>query len=556
MTLALARPHAFAGLAGRFHDADGDVAVVMVGAWGYEQFCMARAWRQLGDRFSAAGYPTLRYDHPGAGDSLEPDDAGLAPFRAGLHAAVAEVRRLTSPRAVVLLGQGLGAALIVDELARLSGIDGVIALAPVSQGRLWLRELAAWSAMVGGAEPGALSVGGFVVPEALQRDVRALDIRGAAPAVGFSLIAARAGRADDAALAAGFSEAIAYDDYDRAIADPTNAAAPKRVFAGVVEALQAALPPRRGNARGDVDEPATLTAPGFREDALRFGQDGRLYGVLTLPESEPAATLLFLNSGLDPREGWSRIAVDLGRMLARHGYAAFRFDASGCGETPPTAENADAQLLYKPAMVEDAAEALDFLIERGFAPVALTGRCSGAFHAFHLAASRADAAGLIMINPLRLVWNPREKLAEALAGDVRCRALREQSAVAGGNLRRLLTGEITPAAALRKVARLIAGRLPAPPWSADARLVRQARGMFRRLSRQGSRTVFVSSDSDGSRDRFAEVFGSGAAPLAAYPGITVEIIADADHNLNQRAARERAGAIMLKTLGEISGRRR
>src|SRR4051812_23634871 len=116
-----ARPVTFDGCAGWLHPAPGRTAVLLCSPWGYEALCIRRAWRMLGDALAAAGFPSLRFDYPGSGDSLgEAADGGsLDVLKASLRRAAQELRALTRARRLVLVGQGLGATLAAELAAEL-----------------------------------------------------------------------------------------------------------------------------------------------------------------------------------------------------------------------------------------------------------------------------------------------------------------------------------------------------------------------------------------------------------------------------------------------------
>src|SRR5665213_827878 len=138
----IARPVAFDGCAGWLHPAGGRTAVLLCSPWGYEALCIRRAWRMLGDSLAAAGFPTLRFDYPGTGDSLgeAEDSASLETLKASIRRAAEELRALTRARRIVLVGQGLGASLAA-ELAPELEAAGLALLAPAVRGREYLREL-------------------------------------------------------------------------------------------------------------------------------------------------------------------------------------------------------------------------------------------------------------------------------------------------------------------------------------------------------------------------------------------------------------------------------
>jgi hypothetical protein len=74
-------PVTFAGCFGWLHPAPGRRGVVLCNAWGQEALCAHRSWRLLAMDLAAAGLPTLRFDYPGTGDSLDDPEtpAGSGP---------------------------------------------------------------------------------------------------------------------------------------------------------------------------------------------------------------------------------------------------------------------------------------------------------------------------------------------------------------------------------------------------------------------------------------------------------------------------------------------
>jgi hypothetical protein len=78
----------------------------------------------------------------------------------------------------------------------------------------------------------------------------------------------------------------------------------------------------------------------MRERVVTFGPEGILVGVLTEPEKmrADAPVVVMSNVGLNHRVGPQRVWVELARRLAEHGIPAFRFDASGLGDSAPRTE--------------------------------------------------------------------------------------------------------------------------------------------------------------------------------------------------------------------------
>ena len=138
-----------------------------------------------------AGYPALRFDPPGCGDSLG-DLAvvgGMGALADAAVDAVGELRRRALVERVVLIGHGLGAVVAAQAAPRV-GAEALAVLAPPSSGRAHLRELALWGRWIAqglGLAPGDAEtegVGGFRLPLALRTSIAGIDLSAveAAPA--------------------------------------------------------------------------------------------------------------------------------------------------------------------------------------------------------------------------------------------------------------------------------------------------------------------------------------------------------------------------------------
>ena len=75
----------------------------------------------------------------------------------------------------------------------------------------------------------------------------------------------------------------------------------------------------------------------MREEAVVFGRASALVGVITDPPAggrpAHAMAVILLNAGLLHRVAPNRLYVELARGLAAQGFAAFRFDFSGIGDS-------------------------------------------------------------------------------------------------------------------------------------------------------------------------------------------------------------------------------
>lgn len=136
------------------------------------------------------------------------------------------------------------------------------------------------------------------------------------------------------------------------------------------------------------------------EEVLQFGDDARLFGILTLPtvplqQTPKLPVFVFLSSGLLHRVGPRRLYVRLARALGQMGFSSFRVDLTGRGDSPGKTELRDEQ-----SLVADYREIVSILEARlGHSRLVLGGLCSGADNALILAQTDPRVIGLLLMDP-------------------------------------------------------------------------------------------------------------------------------------------------------------
>ncbi len=128
-------PCADSYIAATVEPAAGPVGVVIVGGGTQIRIGAHRSFVQLGERLAAAGYPVIRFDRRGVGDSGG-GDPGFADSGADI-AAAAQALREACPQLTGLAGFGLcdgASALVIHH--RAAGIDRLILANP------WLADVA------------------------------------------------------------------------------------------------------------------------------------------------------------------------------------------------------------------------------------------------------------------------------------------------------------------------------------------------------------------------------------------------------------------------------
>lgn len=536
---------------GWLHQADGDHGVVMCAALGYEALCAHHAWRALADEFAKAGLTALRFDYPGAGDSLDDDsDASMmASCRGSIADAVAWMRETLGLREIVLVGFRLGATLAAEA----GGADRLVAIAPVLKGDAYIRELRVMSRMLAAsgqcpreksASGESIDLEGFVIDAARIAELKSLDATqiDKAPAPRILLMPEPGARGVETFVARLTALGAKVDlaplqDYAALAPAPTPPAPPLEDFAAILRwaregagAMQLATP-----------EAAPLVGDGFVESAIRFGADDALAGVLCEPAGRaPTHTVIMLNTGANMHIGSGRSLVDVARALAARGVATLRMDFLGIGESR-SVEKGPGSVLYRAARRADVSAAIDWLCARGHTRIALFGLCSGATLALFTAAADARVERVLLgniqiFNDLKTDEAIEARLARAYGAS----STYVSKATSKEAWARVLRGEVP----LRQLAR-IASTLARRKLSAASRKLgllsgdaRDALRLFETVSKRGARIVVMHGDHDVGLEEMRTLFGADVASLRALPGVELKTVAHVDHVFSTPGARQ------------------
>ena len=114
-------------------------AVVVCQPVGHEYVNSHRALRQLASRLCYAGFPVLRFDYYGCGDSSGSAEEGrISQWLEDISTAISEVRRRTGAVQVCLIGLRVGAALAMIAAAERADLEGLVLWDPVVSGERYL----------------------------------------------------------------------------------------------------------------------------------------------------------------------------------------------------------------------------------------------------------------------------------------------------------------------------------------------------------------------------------------------------------------------------------
>lgn len=131
---------------GLYHPAQGDklkdAGIVLCYPIGQEYIRIHRVFSQLANTLSLAGFPVLRFDYFGTGDSAgEFEHATPAQWITDINSAVEELRNRSSCRKVHLVGYRLGASFATLHALQQGDISRLVLLKPVINGTEYWKEI-------------------------------------------------------------------------------------------------------------------------------------------------------------------------------------------------------------------------------------------------------------------------------------------------------------------------------------------------------------------------------------------------------------------------------
>ncbi len=555
-------------------DVHQGLGLLIVNPFGFEEVCAHRSLRHFAEAASAAGFPSLRFDLAGCGNSLGDEFDANTPTKwlGSVHDAIDALKAAGGVSQVLVLGLRLGAMLATLAVSERDDVAGLIAIAPVVRGRAYVRELT----MLGqtGSSPaegnnGALESAGFLMTRETAASVSQVDLGALthrpAPRV---LIVER----DDVTGTSEWAPSLRklgtevrvgrWPGYALMMEDAQRAVVPEAMVAGVMACIKgwasklalapvAAQTPHRQSVRCRVSRPEG-GAVSVLENPVHIdtGTAARLFGVLVTPEGAgPGPAVLMLNSGSIHHIGPNRLWVRLARQWAARGLTVLRLDIAGIGDSaarPGALEN----VVYSPSATQDVAAALTYLrTQVGASECHLVGLCSGAYHSLKAAVAGQPVASALMINPLTYFWKEGAMLGQVQAHEVPDLTSKFRDKVFTREpwqklLRAELDVRLVAEVALRRVWGLAAPHLV--EWARRLRIpLRQnlARDLETAVQ-HGIRLHFVFADRAPGFVLLQKQGGSAVQRLLARQAASIDFVSNADHTFTRIEARERLVAVL------------
>jgi alpha-beta hydrolase superfamily lysophospholipase len=391
--------------------------VVLCNPFGTDQTRSERTYRHLAERLAQAGFPCLRFDSFGTGDSGGDEFAPhlLQAWVDDIGAATDELRTRSGVPTVSLVGLRLGATLALLHAAKRGDVDTLVLWSPCVSGAGFVTEVTRLHKVYARIEPhlanaeppradGEEALGAFL-PRALIEELAEIDLLEGQgdhrPARRALLIDGGNLPGRDALLArlreVGVeAELRTHPGHKFLITVSHRALVPDEVIDSIAGWLEGAYPPTSQPYRSGAGAP--VAAPSS-ERAIVFGEGGALFGILTpaapakvRPKGPP---IILANAGCVNRSGPHRTYVRMARRWAELGFDVLRVDLSGIGDSP-VAEGAPENVPYPPSGLDDLRAAAKALGAERFI---IAGLCSGGDYAFQLGAHDSGVVGAWLLNP-------------------------------------------------------------------------------------------------------------------------------------------------------------
>ena len=558
-----------------------------------------RPFRHLAEDLSAAGFPVLRFDFDGTGDSAgdERDPNRVATWRADVGRAAAELRARSGVERLALVGLRLGGTFAALGAADLGGVDALVLWGAYDNGGAFVSEATKAHKMHVMLQPTSFSGGppasdgqealGFLLATQTIADLGAVDLLSLSrsPAKR-TLVLDTANVETDSPLVAKLRELGGTVTHRHIpgnkflIISPHQSEVPTAALSAITGWLCEECP-FADSATAGANTPSTpdasRTLNSLRERPVFFGGPRRLFGILTVPPPSTARSelaelaelaglaelselppIILLNAGTVHRVGSHRLYVAMARRWAALGFHVLRVDLSGIGDSPVPEGNPE-NLTYPRDGLEDARAAMDFLKDTTTSgKFIVAGLCSGGDIAFQLGFKEPRVASAIMMNPRTFLVNDLSMV------DSYERARWSQQAVArSDSWKDLLSGDVNLKRAFklaapkvkdlvvkrakRAVTSLMGAVLPNAP-ATEQRRETDVPYCLRSMAERGVDTYLFVTDHDPGVDYVDANYGPAMNALASIPNFRRTNVVGTDHTFTARWAQEQVSAMITEHL--------
>src|SRR5579871_3287675 len=571
-------------LFGFFHPAGGarprSVGVLLCNPIGDDLMRAHRPFRHLAESLAAAGFPVLRFDFDGAGDSAgdERDPARVATWRADIGRAANELRRQAGVDRLAFVGLKLGATFAMLGAEDLGGIEALVLWGPYLNGPAFVAETTRAHKMHVMLQPHSFSGGvpssegeealGYLLTKKTIEELGSVDLLSVArsPARRTLLIDTANVETKNSPLAAHLTQlggAVTYRHMPGnkfLITSPHQSEIPSAVISTITGWLGEDAPDAVSAPPAAADAPTV--SPSLREQAVLFGPRKSLFGILGTPPDHKARpdlpAIIMLNAGTVHRVGSHRLYVPLARHWAELGFTVLRVDLSGIGDSPVPAGQTE-NLTYPRDGLDDARAAMDFLTETTkVGKFIVAGLCSGGDIAFQLGFKEPRVTSAIMINPRTFCVNEL-----SMVDSYEEARWYQQSVTQSDKWKKLLRGDVNITRALKLAAPKVKDLVVKRAMRAVTTLMEVVRPnasavaakretdvpyCLRTMAERGVDTYLFVTEHDPGVDYVDANYGPAMRALGSVPGFRRTDVKGTDHTFTARWAQEQVAEMLTSHL--------
>jgi dienelactone hydrolase len=513
-----------------------------------DDLCRAhRPLRHLAERLAASGFPVLRFDYRGTGDSSgdECEPGRVSGWLSDIALAAEELRARSGVARVSLVGLRAGATLAAVAAGSME-VESVVLWSGYPTGAAFVEDIVRTHRLHRKLEPHAFSGGppapggeealGFFLTDETMARLRELDLSSVRRTR--ALVVGPAGDRVAQAWPEAERREIPADKF--LIVPPHQGTLPEQALATIVSWLDGVHPERAG---AEVPARPPRITPLEGEEPHLIPGPRPLFGILHRPASPRRSLpgIVLVNAGCVPRMGPHRQYVPLARQWARLGFSVLRLDLSGIGDSP-VAAGAPENVTYPPGFRADVDRALRWMgQETGARRFVLVGLCSGADVAFATADPRME--GIVMMNPRTFCVHELGQV-ESFKGA----RWYQESLHRKDSWLKLLRGQVDLVRVARTMAPKAAEMLKRKVVSLVARGDDSVPGRLRALCRRGLDVLLLVAPHDPGIDYVDANFGKEMRALEATEGFERVTIDGTDHTFTALWAQRRVAELITEHL--------
>jgi len=573
-------------LFGWYHSSNSrtGMGIVICPPLGHEYVHSHRSLRHLADQLAMAGFPALRFDYHGSGDSsgLKEDADRIPAWLDSIREAIRMLKDVFGCVEIGLVGLRMGATL-AGIIASECEVKSLVLWEPCARGRRFVREMKALhltaqqSADEERTPTDDIEAAGFVLTKQTADGLAKLDLTKLVPNAANVLICARDDVADDFSLRDAWVNQGILVQYQRVsgyvdmVAEPHFTVVPTNTINQIVSWIRDSGKNEVAGKAADIlfdqlvknatiskrsfvkDHPADNETADIVESIFQFGQSQELFGLLSQPagdEWKKRPTVVLLNSGSVHHVGPHRLYVLMARQLSQMGFRCLRMDFGGIGDSV-IADIDKENHPYTKTASSDTAAALRAL-SRDFEGTSfvLMGLCSGAHATFHagLDITAEKILECFLINPLTFYW--KEGMSLAIPSEAHHHQWNDymMSMKKWDRWLKLLRGGVN----LRVIIRTLYERVriitssTSRAWrkkfikhSSQTIEANDLSDDLNKISAMGRQITFVFADTDPGYDLLMTNAKGTVKKLRRQNKLTIDFITNADHTFSAQAARQR-----------------